>query len=72
MEKELADLFRDQAARIFALQAGLMAAFKTHPLPTALADALARCEDAGMSNMLYQWEDGHLDLYRKTVQQLRD
>lgn len=72
MEKEVKDMFRDLAARNFALQAGLIAVIQTHPHPQALKSAMIQAEDAGMSNMIYKWEDQHLETYRKTVQQLSD
>lgn len=71
-EEEALATFRDIGARLFALQAGLMAVIKTHPNPQALAAALAVTEDAGVSNMLYAWEESHLDVYRNVVRQLRD
>ena len=71
-EEETLATFRDIGARLFALQAGLMAVIKTHPRPKELAAALLRSEDAGLANMLYQWEDSHLNVYRNVVRQLRD
>ena len=71
-EEETLATFRDIGARIFALQAGLMAVIKIHPNPQDLADALTEAEDAGLANMLYLWDESHLDVYRKTVRQLRD
>lgn len=69
-DKEIAEIARDIGARLFALQAGLMAVIATHPNPKALRAALQEAEDAGMSNMLYVWGDPQIAIYRDTIQTL--
>lgn len=71
MDEETTALARELGARIFALQAGLIAVIKTHPHPILLAPALAAAEDAGLANMLYLWPDEAMNTYRATVASLR-
>ncbi len=72
MDSEIESVLRATNARLFALQAGLMAVIRSHPHPEQLAQALNLMEEAGMSNMLYVYPDEHVAAYRNTVQQLRD
>ena len=72
MNEELIEVARELGARLFALQAGLIAVIKAHPDPKSLAAALDVTEDAGMSSMLYlQWTDDQIATYRDSVQTLR-
>lgn len=72
MEQVTHDDLRELAARLFALQAALIAVIETHPEAQALDAALSAAEDAGLANMLYLWPEEHLQVYRTTVQILRD
>lgn len=72
MNEETTEAMRSLGARLFALQAGLMAVIKTHPHPRQLEQALTEAEDAGLANMLYHWNDTHLDQYRRTLKALAD
>lgn len=73
MNEELIEVARELGARLFALQAGLIAVIKTHPDPKAFAAALQVAEDAGMSNMQYlPWSDEQIATYQRTVQVLRE
>ncbi len=71
MNEELTEVARELGARIFALQAVLVAVIRTHPHPNLLAPALAAAEDAGLANMLYLWPDEAMNTYRATVASLR-
>ena len=73
MSDELTEVARDIGARLFAMQAGLLAVIATHPNPQGLATALTNFEDAGLANMQYlPWSEDHISVYRASIQLLRE
>lgn len=51
-EDDTKDVLRDLGARLFALQAGLMAVIRTHPNPQALSEALDLTQEPPKAVML--------------------
>ena len=70
--KEFIDAARDLGARLFALQAGLMAVMRIHPQPQALAKELDLCGQAAQSNMeALPWSEENLQTFHATMALLK-
>ena len=71
-ENDTTGALRDLGARLFALQAGLMAVMRTHPNPQALSEALDLTQEPPKAVMLgLAWSDSTLEKFDKTLAQLR-
>jgi DNA-binding MurR/RpiR family transcriptional regulator len=72
-EDDTKDALRDLGARVFALQAGLMAVMRTHPNPQELSAALDLIQEPPKAVMLgLTWSDSTLEKFDQTLKQLRD
>ena len=73
MNDEIEKLGRDLGARLFALQAGLLAVMSAHPQPQVLRQKLDAFEQGALASMLnLTWTDQQIAAYRRTVDQLRE
>jgi hypothetical protein len=73
MDEETKQAMRGLGARLFAIQAAVMAIARTHQNSAALLDALDEMQQAPLAMFLnLPWPEEDLDKFRQTLEQIRD